>query len=167
MNDDIDSPDKIAAAIQRLEELKAARAEGRPEAGTAYDRVERVFADPATNEIIQRQAEAQARIAKAPRKAKPRATKSQKATPPIPTRFYVITDKARGGHPGAVSEDHYYIVKGEWAFLTDVNGVELGQSRKHFGNPLYVARAMVRDKLNARAPGPNHDPIRYPATGWR
>ena len=156
MTDDDLTPDQLAAAIQRLEAEKRRRAAGKPSA-PVYPAVERTFADPDSNPIIN---------SPAPPRAKPRKTKKPAAARLTPVPFYVFTTpKAVGDDPGAIAES-YYVTRGRELALCDASGTPTEWHPISERGPLRTAQQLLKQRLAARrGPGPDHSPIRYKSTG--
>jgi len=156
MSDDELTPEKIAAAIERLEAEKRRRSEGKP-AAPVYINVERTLADPTSNRIINRPA---------PRaKPKRKAKKAQEARlTPVP--FFTQTGKPTASDPGGSTAQGWSVVKGKELALCDAAGVPaewhpLGERR-----PLRTAQHLLKQRLAARrGTGPDHRPIVYPKLG--
>ena len=151
-----DDPDKLAAALERLEAEKQRRAEGKP-AAPVYTAVERHVLGPETNSIINRPA---------PRaKPKRKAAKVPEARL-VPVPFYVFTTpKAIGDDPGAIAEA-YYVTDGKQISLCDAAGDPGEWLPIHERGELYTARQALRQRLAARrGTGPDHRPIVYPKLG--
>jgi hypothetical protein len=160
MTDDLLSPDKLAAAIERLEREKQRRAEGKPAAPEVPTAVERHVVDPADNAIINRPAPP------APRQAKPKPRKVAKPRP-APTHFIIQTSKPVGGDCGSIAEG-YFIVQDGKVFLCDAAGMPNGEGHTILRDAPFTARQALRQRLAARrGPGPDHLPIKYSPTGWR
>jgi hypothetical protein len=163
MTDDLDnlSPDKLKAAIERLEAEKRRRAEGKPTTPEAPTAVARHVVDPASNPIINRPAPPAS-----PRQAERRAAKPRKARL-TPTHFIIQTAKPMNGDCGSIAEG-YFIVQDGKVFLSDASGMPKGEGHTILRDAPYTARQALRERLAARrGSGPHHDPIRYPPTGWR
>ena len=160
MSDDELTPEKIAAAIERLEAEKRRRSEGNP-AAPVYINVERTLADPTSNPIFN---------SPPTRRAKPKARKAAKpreaSLTPVP--FYVFTTpKAIGDDPGAIAES-YYVTDGKLLALCDAAGVPGEWHPISERGPLRTAQQLLRNRLAARrGTGPDHSPIVYPRAGWR
>ena len=155
MTDDVDTlltPEKLEAAIRRLEAEKARRAEGKPVEAVPLA-VERTFV-----------ADQPARFAPpAPPKAKPRprkARKSQEARS-APTPFFTQTAKPMNGDAGRV-EEGWFVVQGKRLALCGADGEPSGDFHPiHDRGELFTARQALRSRLAAdREPGrPDHSPI--------
>jgi hypothetical protein len=163
LTDDLDnlSPEKLEAAIARLEAEKLRRTEGKP--SPAIERTERHVVDPSDNDII-RNAD-QPPVSKSPprRRRKPREVQE----PSTPTPFFTVVAKPRDGDCGAI-EESWFTQDGDTVCLCDAAGHATGERRKvERDSPLWTARQLLRSRLAERKPGPNHDPITYPKTGWR
>ena len=160
MTDDILSPDKLQAALERLERERARRRAGKPpEAPTA---VARHVVDPSDNVIINRPA------SPAPRQAKPKPRKAAKPARLTPTPFFVVLANALGADPGRIEAGHY-VTKGKELALSDAAGDPTSDWRPIGGHgALWTARQALRDRLAARrGSGPDHRPIAYDNRGWR
>jgi hypothetical protein len=153
MTDDIASlpPDKIKAAIERLEAEKPAAPEQLVTERHFVEAAPARFAPPA------------------PAKVEPRPRKAKKVTPATePQWFYIQMAKPMNGSAGEIAEGWYVIHDGQ-VFLCNAAGVVEPEGRKvEERGATYTVRTMLRAKLAAgRGPGPDHSPIRYAPTGWR
>jgi hypothetical protein len=158
MSDEL-TPEQIAAALERLEQEKARRAGPTPEVPVP----ERHIVDPSNNSIIRNDQPPASKTVRRRRRPKPQAK-----PPPPPVWFYTVTGRPTlNGDAGRIQEG-WYIQDGDTVRLCDGAGTVTGEWRKvERDSPLWTARAMLRDKLNARSPEPNHDRLVYPRTGWR
>ena len=156
MNDDVTlTPDKIAAALARLEQEKLRRAEGKPAIPEVPTAVERTFV-----------ADMPARFAPpAPRREEPRPRKAKKPREArsAPAPFFITIGKPLNGDAGRIEEGHY-VQDGDKVCLCDADGTPAGEWRRVEGHgALWTCRQMLRAKLAARTPGAvDHSPIRYP-----
>lgn len=162
MTDDIDtllSPEKLEAAIRKLEAEKARRAEGKPAIPEAVVPVRHFVEDQP------------ARVAPpAPPKAGPRPRKNAKKLPKArtPVPFFTQTAKPINGDAGSI-EEGWFVTEGKRLALCGPDGEPSDDWHPiHERGEQFTARRLLREKLAARrGPGPNHDRIVYPKVGWR
>jgi hypothetical protein len=150
MNDDI-SADKLARAVERLEQERAKRAGPAPVVPLV---VERVFVGDAPARFAP---PAPVKVEPRPRRKKPREARLT----PVP--FFITMGKPSPNDPGRIEEGQY-VQDGDKICLCDADGTPAGDWRRVEGpGALYIARTMLRAKLAARTPGAvDHSPIRYP-----
>jgi hypothetical protein len=155
-HDDI-SADKLARAVERLEQEKAKRAGPAPVVPLV---VERVFVEAAPVRFAP----------PAPPKVEPRPRKAKKPREArlTPVPFFITMGKPSPNDAGRIEEGHY-VQDGDKVCLCDADGTPAGEWRRVEGHgALWTCRQMLRSKLAAgRGPGPDHRPLVYPRTGWR
>jgi hypothetical protein len=105
------------------------------------------------------------RFARPPQRAKPprpRKAVKRHEEPSPPTPFFVVTGAPSPGYEGSVAEGHFIIVAGGKVQLTDAGGVPISEPRAVTRDPLFTARSLLREKINARQAGPYHGALKYP-----
>jgi hypothetical protein len=150
-------PEKLRQVLDSLEAERLRRAAANS-ADPVPTVVERTFADPDSNPIINAPAPA------APQKPRPRKAPKPARLTPVP--FFVTMGKPNATDTAGRIEEGFFVVRDGMVFLTDANGAPSGEGHTILRDAAFTARQALRNRLAARRSGPDHGPIQYKPTGW-